>query len=83
MLTAVGRGGGYIVYWMQQTMRVDDNLALEAALWLATMVGLELLVVVRVVIKRSYQGRIIMMRLHLAFTNCKDILIAIYREPFA
>ena len=35
---------------MQQTIRVDDNLALEAALWLATRVGLELVVVVRVVI---------------------------------
>ena len=38
------------MYWMQQTIRVDDNLALEAALWLATRVGLELVVVVRVVI---------------------------------
>ena len=34
------------MYWMQRTVRTHDNLALEAAIWLADRVGLDLIVVV-------------------------------------
>jgi hypothetical protein len=44
--TASGHRGGKIVYWVQQSMRIQDNLAFETALWLSRRVHLPLIAVV-------------------------------------
>ena len=51
---AAGNNAGKVVYWMQHTTRLEDNLAFEAAIMLSNRVCLPLVVVVRSIY--SYQS---------------------------